>query len=157
MPCEHRPASAMEAPQGQGGGRDACYEDAPTMGEWHYFYSITIRSMFSCPLNRLEQSGSSDWLLCNLQLTWLTYKCTPTELNTVTGFLHHSPSFSLPLPSNAGPTIFDASTAAAEGTRWLGEVHRTPLRAPPLQGFSAAGRTSKPGPEPRRQIKEGLW
>lgn len=58
----HSPGGAMEA------------WGCPGDGQGHYFYSVTTRTMFSCPLNRMEQSRSSDWLLGNLQLTLLSYE-----------------------------------------------------------------------------------
>lgn len=54
------------------------------------------------------------------------------------GFLHHLLSFHPSYLTNAEPALFDASGSAAEGARQLGEVHRTPLRARPLQGLSVA-------------------
>lgn len=54
------------------------------------------------------------------------------------GFLYHLPSFHSPCLTNAEPALFDASGSVAEGARQLGEVHRTSLRAHPLQGLSAA-------------------
>ena len=60
----HRPASALETPE-TGRRRESCEEVPPTMGERHYFYSVTSTTMFSCSLNRKPAVAPvAQWIEC---------------------------------------------------------------------------------------------